>query len=84
MISLDGGRREVTKMLTGLTDALAITRSQAVKGPPKAHQEEENLKNSWREQQQARNYAQEIIEKQQNKHKGTCNTNTWKLERADE
>ena len=67
MISMDEERSQVTKMLSGLTKVLTITRAQAKKRPQENIQKEMSLKNSWEEQRQVRDQAQGIIEKQQKK-----------------
>ena len=71
MISMDEERSQVTKMLSGLTEVLSITRAQAKKRPQENIQEEMSLKNSWEEQRQVRDQAQGIIEKKQKKKEKT-------------
>ena len=44
----------MTKMLSGLTEVLTITRAQAKKKPQENTQEKMSLKNSWEEQRQVR------------------------------
>ena len=49
MISMDEERRQVTEMLSGLTNVLTMARAQAKKKPQQEVQKEKSLKDSWEE-----------------------------------